>query len=111
MVRPGHNDAAGLVAPLAGSVDRNWHKLIYRLYSSVAPLAGSVDRNFDGPITQGHGINVAPLAGSVDRNGALGGRLGPFDSVAPLAGSVDRNWTIRSASSSTSCRSPRGERG
>ena len=22
------------VAPLAGSVDRNWHKLIYRLYSS-----------------------------------------------------------------------------
>ena len=56
------------VAPLAGSVDRNWHKLIYRLYSSgVAPLAGSVDRN--APVRQFElRDRVAPLAGSVDRN-------------------------------------------
>ena len=33
------------VAPLAGSVDRNRHKLPTTIRLGVAPLAGSVDRN------------------------------------------------------------------
>ena len=36
-----------LVAPLAGSVDRNFWKVKIDLAQEVAPLAGSVDRNVD----------------------------------------------------------------
>ena len=35
-----------LVAPLAGSVDRNQAKVADEVIPSVAPLAGSVDRNW-----------------------------------------------------------------
>ena len=38
-------DALGQVAPLAGSVDRNLARMLYRASILVAPLAGSVDRN------------------------------------------------------------------
>ena len=34
-----------MVAPLAGSVDRNTTWLLSRVRPAVAPLAGSVDRN------------------------------------------------------------------
>ena len=34
----------------------------------VAPLAGSVDRNRDQNLCDPAMVNVAPLAGSVDRN-------------------------------------------
>ena len=60
------------------------------LYRNVAPLAGSVDRNYVvrhfGPPSA-----VAPLAGSVDRNAFTLKDFGLVLLVAPLAGSVDRN--------------------
>ena len=102
-----------MVAPLAGSVDRNVFYSLYLGGSGVAPLAGSVDRNHAG---DGYRLilAVAPLAGSVDRNihalfvqrlasvrslpsrGAWIEMVGVVgspdeDDVAPLAGSVDRN--------------------
>ena len=57
----------------------------------VAPLAGSVDRNVQvaGGLRDGRG--VAPLAGSVDRNVSQYKSLSLGRAVAPLAGSVDRN--------------------
>ena len=78
------------VAPLAGSVDRNFNPhYVINLLNAVAPLAGSVDRNS----TIGNELLstwVAPLAGSVDRN--LSEKVSEaLHSVAPLAGSVDRN--------------------
>ena len=82
---------AGMVAPLAGSGDRNINN---RNKSGtdpvVAPLAGSVDRNRQ-KLYRCKWAAVAPLAGSVDRNCipyhvGVSGKL-----VAPLAGSVDRN--------------------
>ena len=55
------------VAPLAGSVDRNYIPSEIPGLPGVAPLAGSVDRNtVDQPYTGD--LDVAPLAGSVDRN-------------------------------------------
>ena len=56
-----------LVAPLAGSVDRNSGVGVFLEHPDVAPLAGSVDRNMSsGWVAWGN--YVAPLAGSVDRN-------------------------------------------
>ena len=76
----------------------------------VAPLAGSVDRNRCPPPGAGRCGPVAPLAGSVDRNS-----LAPLSSsaslVAPLAGSVDRNLLDDRGFPGPLCRSPRGERG
>ena len=102
-----------LVAPLAGSVDRNeaivlsWHQKAW-----VAPLAGSVDRNLGQLVRRrGRTLQVAPLAGSVDRNvDFTSNEIQP--GVAPLAGSVDRNeaqpYELNTGEWS---RSPRGERG
>ena len=56
-----------LVAPLAGSVDRNVDVATRRYVNNVAPLAGSVDRNYYD-LTLKEWRDVAPLAGSVDRN-------------------------------------------
>ena len=56
-----------IVAPLAGSVDRNKEVDSGLFKLSVAPLAGSVDRN-KTPVTLQAVASVAPLAGSVDRN-------------------------------------------
>ena len=59
-----------VVAPLAGSVDRNGYKSYSAIMWTVAPLAGNMDRNGTG--TQRLVLNqVAPLAGSVDRNSVL----------------------------------------
>ena len=103
---------ADIVAPLAGSVDRNaYARLPPRLAllslpsrgawieiflptsrcigSRVAPLAGSVDRN-SRFWRRSQASLVAPLAGSVDRN-ALACKDVCLVLVAPLAGSVDRN--------------------
>ena len=76
----------------------------------VAPLAGSVDRNYADPRLN-EKDQVAPLAGSVDRN-----KLSAFipicnSMVAPLAGSVDRNLPEVYAPAGEGRRSPRGERG
>ena len=80
----------------------------------VAPLAGSVDRNKEIGVNLMRGLAVAPLAGSVDRNMLHGRCTVAFNwslpsrgawiemtlpttpsasppPVAPLAGSVDRN--------------------
>ena len=78
-----------IVAPLAGSVDRNPTEVSGTPRLCVAPLAGSVDRNISrsSPTSD---IIVAPLAGSVDRNSYIS-RLRMSLMVAPLAGSVDRN--------------------
>ena len=46
-----------VVAPLAGSVDRNAMRRVLPPLVKVAPLAGSVDRNLEGK------IDVAPLSG------------------------------------------------
>ena len=82
------------VAPLAGSVDRNYLLHKKKLLAIVAPLAGSVDRNLLAQITWSYWDNVAPLAGSVDRNQL--DTKGPARlAVAPLAGSVDRNQQSR----------------
>ena len=56
------------VAPLAGSVDRNFAVCAPAARGRVAPLAGSVDRNPQPVYIDTEG-GVAPLAGSVDRNG------------------------------------------
>ena len=40
------------VAPLAGSVDRNWTSKSILVELDVAPLAGSVDRNAGGVIPE-----------------------------------------------------------
>ena len=76
-----------LVAPLAGSVDRNKVEKSASVFSVVAPLAGSVDRNSNAFF------------------------LRKIYQVAPLAGSVDRNMPLSSAPQIILGRSPRGERG
>ena len=112
MTAPGARCSTSTVAPLAGSVDRNFSPGTLTTSQNVAPLAGSVDRNKrralvqeplgeslpsrgawieipvpSGPVSDG---GVAPLAGSVDRNPSTLTRLSS-SLVAPLAGSVDRN--------------------
>ena len=99
----------------------------------VAPLTGSVDRNFAGAGSSTGLLTVAPLTGSVDRNvwskdpkkarplslpsrGAwieigLGSILGIGGAVAPLTGSVDRNLIGIARPMRRSSRSPHGERG
>ena len=76
----------------------------------VAPLAGSVDRNFDDVARHILTTLVAPLAGSVDRNFVKNGHLSQIR-VAPLAGSVDRNAVPVTPLVEPIGRSPRGERG
>ena len=99
-----------IVAPLAGSVDRNWLNAFVSSWATwVAPLAGSVDRNEQGA-EEVHPVPVAPLAGSVDRNKMRRARLVEVF-VAPLAGSVDRNTYEGKTYERLTCRSPRGERG
>ena len=74
------------VAPLTGSVDRNYHKGRCCVNPCVAPLTGSVDIN----------ESFEPYR--------------PY-MVAPLTGSVDRNGLSRLPSAGPPCRSPHGERG
>ena len=100
-----------MVAPLAGSVDRNWLPItLLAEMLDVAPLAGSVDRNaeLDPPCGMS---GVAPLAGSVDRNIRALDAMRAEKKVAPLAGSVDRNMVLSSCALFGVRRSPRGERG
>ena len=76
----------------------------------VAPLAGSVDRN--ALLTSSRRfLRVAPLAGSVDRNAAVASGYANVRRVAPLAGSVDRNYLLPRQRKPGARRSPRGERG
>ena len=76
----------------------------------VAPLAGSVDRNLSLPLDELNDMAVAPLAGSVDRNAPA--QIDQWKGyVAPLAGSVDRNKKMVADDRRLVCRSPRGERG
>ena len=124
-----------IVAPLAGSVDRN-AEMAGTLgdIGKVAPLAGSVDRNGGTIFDAGHQRGVAPLAGSVDRNLNISSetsfsltslpsrgawieivtsfRRVEARPVAPLAGSVDRNMDFAMKNiNNAKRRSPRGERG
>ena len=102
-----------VVAPLAGSVDRNYADVSNapKTLASLPSRGAWIEISQTSTLTRpGH---VAPLAGSVDRNvGAEGelhlgqeslpsrgawiemwplARLLPITRVAPLAGSVDRN--------------------
>ena len=127
------NEAGLAVAPLAGSVDRNFSRRELDTGDEVAPLAGSVDRN-SYQMTYSLNDGVAPLAGSVDRNQGAGVPLqgrqrslpargawieiyvphflkNGMKSVAPLAGSVDRNYGVTAFAVRLAGRSPRGERG
>ena len=76
----------------------------------VAPLAGSVDRNDKEKQRFLEVEPVAPLAGSVDRNDGSG-TMPLAAEVAPLAGSVDRNLADQRTEQKYAGRSPRGERG
>ena len=80
-----------VVAPLAGSVDRNYPRgragrdCIHRSLPSRGAWIEIISaERMRAPIV------VAPLAGSVDRNGFVAWCV-CYDAVAPLAGSVDRN--------------------
>ena len=99
----------------------------------VAPLAGSVDRNIDYYEARGWKYGSLPSRGawieirtsgiswsirppSLPSRGAWieirPGRTGKiYLSVAPLAGSVDRNRSGQYSGYRWCCRSPRGERG
>ena len=90
--KPSQPSSLGSVAPLAGSVDRNYTPEQDGLKMPwVAPLAGSVDRN--------ENLDIRPITPeeSLPSRGAWieiarrheDQRMAP---VAPLAGSVDRNW-------------------
>ena len=86
------------VAPLAGSVDRNFNLMAAQrekfesLPSRGAWIEMSTAQSSAKPII------VAPLAGSVDRNEVWASMAGTGE-VAPLAGSVDRNILSPSSSS------------
>ena len=79
-----------LVAPLAGSVDRNHAGPRSPVAGPVAPLAGSVDRNKTSVTLQAVASVSLPSRGAWIEIGRFWKytRLSP---VAPLAGSVDRN--------------------
>ena len=62
---------------------------------AVAPLVGSVDRNYF-EVRRMQPKDVAPLVGSVDRNHRVGNEI-RGGIVAPLVGSVDRNMLWRSS--------------
>ena len=53
-----------LVAPLAGSVDRNRPFLFFDYVSRVAPLAGSVDRNPYEGVTEWKDVPSLPSRGA-----------------------------------------------
>ena len=82
--------AALAVAPLAGSVDRNFCPCDISGCRKVAPLAGSVDRNTSKVWLVAQGPWSLPLRGAwieiLHEEG-----LHALYQVAPLAGSVDRN--------------------
>ena len=122
------------VAPLTGSVDRNFSLVPAGPVQGVAPLTGSGGRNVLHCKDQGEIVGVAPLTGSVDRNMISDLLYFVMVLVAPLTGSVDRNWRVAGFSianvpslpsrgawieiTSTRCsaapmvsRSPHGERG
>ena len=80
----------GLVAPLAGSVDRNFSAAT-STHQNCASLPSRGAWIEIGPGRCGGPADpVAPLAGSVDRNDLQVEHI-PVIPVAPLAGSVDRN--------------------
>ena len=60
----------------------------------VAPHAGSVDRNPLPAFHTARSTRVAPHAGSVDRNISLWDAYQEMQAVAPHAGSVDRNIVL-----------------
>ena len=64
--------------------------VVERLGDLVAPLAGSVDRNTDGSMYYGEWIMSLPSRGAWIEIGRPG-RGCRLRHVAPLAGSVDRN--------------------
>ena len=81
-----------------------------RFPGDVAPLTGSVDRNFSG-----FGITAYPSR-SLPSRGAwiemlLQRSVGAQYIVAPLTGSVDRNLSPGASIASAGGRSPHGERG
>ena len=102
--------SVALVAPLAGSVDRNDTEMLKALYEKVAPLAGSVDRNNkdEGTITL---LEVAPLAGSVDRNWKTVSGTAQANKSLPSRGAWIEIWGTCSRQQRQTGRSPRGERG
>ena len=87
-----------------------WTKWTMQRKTLVAPLAGSVDRNSLTWTSSPRNATVAPLAGSVDRNIGVTD-IAPVSPVAPLAGSVDRNIADAYTKECSYRRSPRGERG
>ena len=101
-----------LVAPLAGSVDRNWHmSSASRLPIAVAPLAGSVDRNMYSGFKVPKERSVAPLAGSVDRNLHVAGRKIYKSESLPSRGAWIEITKPSLSEPAGFCRSPHGERG
>ena len=123
-----------LVAPLAGSVDRNyadkiharhgyrslpsrgaWIEILRTTLTGCGSRASLPSRGAWIEIHLQIAINdresVAPLAGSVDRNSTCSRLTGRRAEVAPLAGSVDRNQLLIVSTVTPICRSPRGERG
>ena len=98
------------VAPLAGSVDRNFVPCRLLWDHWVAPLAGSVDRNITQAMSEGSQNGSLPSRGAwieiTIRCLRIWARW-----VAPLAGSVDRNANITTMNEGDLGRSPRGERG
>ena len=77
----------------------------------VAPLAGSVDRNICCLEDKEQVHDVAPLAGSVDRNSSLSSNLGGIASSLPSRGAWIEMMDSFLICWELSSRSPRGERG
>ena len=85
--------------------------VLVAMAAAVAPLAGSVDRNFVRADDAAEATASLPSRGAwIEITCCTSASSSP--SVAPLAGSVDRNWFCSTVSASArSGRSPRGERG
>ena len=99
-----------VVAPLAGSVDRNGSLTWKASPICVAPLAGSVDRNpSSGPPARTTSRSLPSRGAGIEMG--MPGYESTLNKVAPLAGSVDRNRNGLRCSLLCSGRSPRGERG
>ena len=79
------------VAPLAGSVDRNFFAIcpFGQMHLSLPSRGAWIEISLMAK-TAGSSACVAPLAGSVDRND-YNSAIRYNEGVAPLAGSVDRN--------------------
>ena len=102
--------SAANVAPLTGSVDRNFViPVMYRGVCMSLPSRGAWIEISVPSLCKNYG-RVAPLTGSVDRNWAVQSiRL--YWQVAPLTGSVDRNFMAFYNTACPKSRSPHGERG